>query len=177
MKHPYLLLVLLLAVSVRPAVWEAHLPGGGLATAVTTTWGASVSYDSYPDAVSTSITGRTAYTVTTRSADAPLSLSLVNNENWPWETALNHHWVSFSAVGIDGVTRQAEFYNRSDPGPRPDAIVAMYSAATADSHVAVPEPAGAALAFAFVVPFAACVLRHGLVRKQHGSTRAGPRQR
>jgi len=168
--HFTLAIVMVSAVSVRPAVWDAHLPGGTVATATLTSWGASVSYDSYPSASSTSITGRTTYTVTTRTADAPLTLSLMSGENWDWVNAMDNHWVSFGALGLDGVTLSAPFYPVRYAGPR---TRSMYSAAASDSHVAVPEPAGTALAFA-LVPLAACVLRHGLVRKLHGSTRAGP---
>ena len=136
MKTLILLLPLLLAVQANAIVWTATLPdGGGVGTVTLTSWGAIVSYSDYPSAVSTSISGRTTYTTTTRTADAPLTLSLMSSENWNWVNALNNHWVSFSAAGIDGTIREAEFYPNVHTG---DVTKAMYSA-VGDSHVQVPE--------------------------------------
>ena len=138
MKHPYLLLVLLLAAQANAAVWTATLPGGGgTMLATTTSWGVSVSYSDYPSAESTSITGRTTYTTTTRTADSPLTLSLMEGENWDFRNALDNHWVLGSALGLDGIVREAEFYPERHSG---DVSKAMYSS-SGDSHVAIPEPA------------------------------------
>ena len=138
MKTLALLLPLLLAAQANAVVWTATLPdGGGTMVAATTSWGVSVSYSDYPSAESTSITGRTTYTVTTRTADSPLTLSLMEGENWDFRNALDNHWVLGSALGLDGVTRTAEFYPERHVG---DVSKAMYSS-SGDSHIAVPEPA------------------------------------
>lgn len=141
------------------AVWKAHLPGGTIATAVPTAWGVSISYSDYPAAASTSITGRTTYTVTTREAEAPLTLSLMNGENWDWVNALDNHWIEFSAAGLDGVTRAAEFYPERHTG---DVAKAMYSGdAAARAARVIPESRGWAWAAA---PLALLACMRGLRR-------------
>ena len=129
------LAALLLSLPVQGAIWQAHLPNGDIGTAVQTSWGAVVSY-SAPGAERVAIDARSAWTQTTRSADAPLNLSWSAGENIDWASLATEHAVSFWAYYPNSLTLSAEFYNESDPGP-PRAM-AMYSAA-GDSHIAVPE--------------------------------------
>ena len=129
------LAALLLSLPVQGAIWQAHLPNGDIGTAVQTSWGAVVSY-SAPGAERVAIDARSAWTQTTRSADAPLNLSWSAGENIDWASLATDHAVSFWAYYPNSLTLSAEFYNESDPGP-PRAM-AMYSAA-GDSHTAVPE--------------------------------------
>jgi hypothetical protein len=83
----------------------------------------------------------------------------MSNENWDWVNAMDNHWVSFSAVGIDGVTREAEFYPRGYEGDR---ITAMYSSAA----VAVPELSVTATLTATLLALCAILIRIGNERNK-----------
>jgi len=141
-------LILLLCIptlAMAGNLWRAHLPGGGVATAVETSWGAIVNYED-PAAERVSITARSAYRYTSRTADAPLTLSWSNAENVNWASLANDHAVSFWAFYPGGLTESAEFYNTAGV---PTVALAKFSG---DSGArAVPEPAAGGIILGIVL--------------------------
>ena len=130
------LLALLCSATVNSAsFYDSILPGGaGYALSTPTSWGGIISYDLNVPVDSVEIEARTSLRYTTRSAEAPLTLSWQTAENIPWDTAFDNHWVSFTVYQPDGLALSAEFYPLNFEGPR---TMAMYSAASASGDFIV----------------------------------------
>jgi hypothetical protein len=118
MKHPYLILVLLVTVQANAlavVLYEAYLPGGGVASVDVTQDGYFVSYD--VDGVDrVSVVGKSTWTTTTRSTVAPLNLWMGHDENVPWQHMLTQPLTEFVAHLDDGSTEFSSFTPLINPG-------------------------------------------------------------
>jgi hypothetical protein len=111
MKHPYLLLLFALVFAVQAhavVLYEAYLPGGGVASVDVTQDGFFVFYD--VDGVDrVSVVGRSTRRTTTRSTVAPLTLWMGHDENVPWLDMLTYPLTDFVAHLDDGSTEFSSF--------------------------------------------------------------------